>query len=441
MISIKAPSATAAIAATLICQPVAGRTKILDRCASSSSTHRTMFTSSFRPNHAKQSQSLLRFGHHRRHNQIQYQRRSNVSTLILLRHGQSQWNGTSSRFTGWCDVPLTVKGRVEAVAAGQLLKSRGFMAKRVCVAFTSELQRAHETCELALASMAGHEQNTWSSERIRRDYRLNERHYGAVQGLPKDDPELIKEYGVDTLRHWRRSLHGKPPPITPLHKFYQPPPAPLTESLYDCQQRVLDCWYDTIAPSLFEEEDLPIPPDNRTIIVVAHANTIRSLIAYFDQVEEDRVTRIHVPNSVPILYRFDTSTRKPVSIKLESSHGGSHARWMLSSENHLAIRQAISRGGLLTRALFDAMGAGRDLTVTGADLEQGVKQFIKDSPNLDCVVIGAAKRIARKLQPDDVIHIKDFERICKEETEAIQLKHLNPSDMIAPTPEDEYGAA
>ena len=112
-----------------------------------------------------------------------------VATLILLRHGQSIWNGADARFTGWTDVPLTVKGRVEAVAAGQLLRSRGFRAENVDVAFTSDLQRAHETTELALASMAGHEQDTWSSDRIRRDARLNERHYGNVQGLFKNDLE------------------------------------------------------------------------------------------------------------------------------------------------------------------------------------------------------------------------------------------------------------
>ena len=106
-----------------------------------------------------------------------------VSTLILLRHGQSKWNGADAIFSGWVDVPLTVKGRVEAVGAGQLLRERGFPAKRVDVAFTSNLQRAHETCELALASMAGADQDTWDSHRIRRDSRLNERHYGALTGL------------------------------------------------------------------------------------------------------------------------------------------------------------------------------------------------------------------------------------------------------------------
>ena len=159
-----------------------------------------------------------------------------IATLILLRHGQSEWNGPEARFTGWCDVPLTVKGRVEAVSVGQLLRSRGFRAARVDVAFTSELQRAHESCELALASMAGHEQNTWSSERIRRDARLNERHYGAVQGLYKDDPELRAAYGDEEIRRWRRSMLARPPPLDETHPEWRPPPAPLTESLADCQR-------------------------------------------------------------------------------------------------------------------------------------------------------------------------------------------------------------
>jgi len=145
-----------------------------------------------------------------------------------LRHGKSIWNGACARFTGWCDIPLTVQGRVEAVAAGQLLRSRGLKASKVCVAFVSELERSHETCELALASMAGHEQDTWSTDRIRREWRLNERHYGAVQGRLKSDPRLIKEYGEDTVINWRRSLKGKPPPMDETHEYYQPPPAPLT---------------------------------------------------------------------------------------------------------------------------------------------------------------------------------------------------------------------
>ena len=180
---------------------------------------------------------------------------ASVGTLILLRHGQSVWNGPDARFTGWSDVPLTVKGRVEAVVAGQLLRSRGFRATTVDVAFTSDLQRAHETCELTLASMAGHEQETWSTERIRRDGRLNERHYGAVQGLFKNDAALREQYGEETIRHWRRSMEGKPPPITPDHAQWRPSPAPLAESLADCQRRVLECFHERISEALFDDAD------------------------------------------------------------------------------------------------------------------------------------------------------------------------------------------
>ena len=250
--------------------------------------------------------------------------------------------------------------------------------------------------------MAGHEQNSWSSERIRRDWRLNERHYGSVQGKFKNDPDLIQEFGQDELRYWRRSLHGASPPMTEDHEYYQPPPAPLTESLWDCQQRVLGCWEDAIAPALFDEDDLPIPPDDRTVIVVAHSNTIRSLMAHFDSVHEDLVSQIYVPNSVPILYRFDAkkSRRTPISLKLQSAHGGSHARWMISTQNHGAVRDAVRKGGTLTRALFDAIG-DQDFTVptkleiTGKELEAGVRELMKDSAVADCVVVGVAKQIAR----------------------------------------------
>ena len=265
--------------------------------------------------------------------------RRDVSTLILLRHGQSQWNNPNPRFTGWADVPLTVKGRVEAVAAGQLLRSRGLSAERVDVAFTSQLQRAHETCELALASMAGPDQHTWSSDRIRRLEGLNERHYGVVQGEFKNDPKIIEKYGEETLRAWRRGLHEKPPPLDENHPHWLPPPAPTTESLLDCQQRVVQAFHDSIAPALFDEEDLPTPAEQRTVLVVAHSNTIRSLMAAFDEVPEDLVPKLYVPNSVPILYRFTPETRMPVSTKLQSSAGGSHARWILSAENHREVRK------------------------------------------------------------------------------------------------------
>ena len=397
-------------------------------------------TGSYRPRiHYKQQQlhPLCRRDHS--------QQRRDVSTLVLLRHGQSQWNGPNARFTGWCDVPLTTRGRVEAVQAGSLMRSRGFKASRVCIAFASELQRSHETCELALASMAGQNQHTWSSSRIRRDWRLNERHYGAVQGKFKEDPELIAQYGQETLMNWRRSLRGKPPPMTKDHEYYLPPPAPLTESLEDCQKRAVECWHDAISPALFEEEGHPYTPDERTILVVAHANTIRSLIAHFDQVPEHRVPRVYVPNSVPILYRFDTTTRQPLSVKLEAGYGGSHARWMLSAENHQAVRKSVQQGGVLTRALFESFGAdAKDLTITGRELENGVRQMIKEQNDhssdgaepIDCVVIGVAKRVARKLNPDDVIGIKEFEKMCQEGVDGLSLRKLNDDDYMTKRFED-----
>jgi len=265
--------------------------------------------------------------------------RRDVSTLILLRHGNSQWNNPNPRFTGWADIPLTVKGRVEAVAAGQLLRSRGLSAERVDVAFTSQLQRAHETCELTLASMAGPDQHTWSSDRIRRLEGLNERHYGVLQGEFKNDPKIIEQYGEENLRTWRRGLREKPPPLDESHPHWRPAPAPTTESLLDCQKRVVQAFHDSIAPALFDEEDLPTPPDLRTVLVVAHSNTIRSLMAAFDEVPDELVPKLYVPNSVPILYRFAPDTRMPVSTKLQSSAGGSHARWILSAENHREVRK------------------------------------------------------------------------------------------------------
>eukprot|EP00562_Extubocellulus_spinifer_P031787 CAMPEP_0178723952 /NCGR_PEP_ID=MMETSP0699-20121125/25835_1 /TAXON_ID=265572 /ORGANISM="Extubocellulus spinifer, Strain CCMP396" /LENGTH=387 /DNA_ID=CAMNT_0020375095 /DNA_START=57 /DNA_END=1220 /DNA_ORIENTATION=- len=329
--------------------------------------------------------------------------RRSASTLILLRHGKSIWNGDSARFTGWCDIPLTVQGRVEAVAA---------------------LERSHETCELALASMAGHEQETWSSERIRREWKLNERHYGCVQGRFKNDPDLVKEYGEETLVQWRRSLHGKPPPMDTSHPYYLPPPAPLTESLADCQRRVVSCWEESISNALFDEEDLPVPPDERTIMVVAHANTIRALMAHFDDVEEEQVPNLYVPNSVPILYDFCRATRKPVEEKLESAAGTSHARWMLSPENHHHVRKAISTGGMLTRALFDAMDTTRDGALCRTELEAGIRELLRPDAGpvaRDCVVVDVAKKCAFEMSPEEYISYEEFERRTTEAYDEIRF--------------------
>ncbi|KAH8054662.1 hypothetical protein JL722_8601 [Aureococcus anophagefferens] len=286
-----------------------------------------------------------------------------ISTLILLRHGTSEWNGAEARFSGWCDIPLTVRGRVEAVAAGQLLRARGFPARRIDVAFASELQRAHETCELALASMAGHCQHTWSTDRIQRDRRLNERHYGALQG------------------HFR---------ATGLGRGLRHPEAPGA----DCQRRVLDCFEDLVKPALFESA-------NRAVLLVAHSNTLRALMAAIDEVPDDDVPALHVPNSVPILYRFDVDRRAPVSVKLCKGSGTqSHARWMLTPENHAQVHDALESGGLLTRAFFESVDVKRNGAVSVRELDLSLTAYLKEAElgnnRIDCAVTAVAKKIVRE---------------------------------------------
>ena len=155
--------------------------------------------------------------------------------------------------------------------------------------------------------------------------------------------------------------------------------------------------------------------------------------AHFDEVPEEQITQVYVPNSVPIIYRFNTSTRQPLSIKLDSGFGGSHARWMLSAENHMAVRKAVDRGGTLTRALFEAMGAcQKDRIITGAQLEAGVRGLMADDAQAttNCVVIGVAKQIAREMRPDDTITFREFERKTREAYDGLTFRKLNPKDKV-----------
>ena len=138
-------------------------------------------------------------------------------SLVLLRHGQSLWNKIPT-FTGWCDVPLTPRGVKQAHEAGKLLNKRGF---KFDVAFTSQLQRAIETCEEVLKEAD-------PDVTIQKAWQLNERHYGALQGRAKRDPELFKKYGEANLTAWRREFHATPPPMDSSHPYFQPPPAPVT---------------------------------------------------------------------------------------------------------------------------------------------------------------------------------------------------------------------
>ncbi|KAH8076257.1 hypothetical protein JL721_250 [Aureococcus anophagefferens] len=215
-----------------------------------------------------------------------------TSRLILLRHGQSEWNGASgfgpARFTGWVDVALTPRGEAEAAAAGALLRSQA-PPMAVDAAFTSELRRAAKTAELCLPGAA-----------VARDARLNERHYGALQGVRKDDPGLLatplahstqtqNPLTASELEKIRRSMREAPPAMSASHPHYDAK-APPTESLADCQRRVLACFDERVAPAV---------RGGRTVLVAAHANTLRALIAALDGVPDALVPKIFVPNAVP----------------------------------------------------------------------------------------------------------------------------------------------
>jgi 2,3-bisphosphoglycerate-dependent phosphoglycerate mutase len=219
-------------------------------------------------------------------------------TLVLLRHGESEWN-KSNQFTGWVDVELTAKGRDEAARGGALLVEHDLLPD---VVHTSLLRRAISTAELALAE-AGRQ---WIP--VKRSWRLNERHYGALQGLDKAD--TLAEYGEEQFMLWRRSYATPPPPIEPGSKFAQddderyaflPPEArPATECLADVVVRMLPYWYDAIVPDLRA---------GRTVLVAAHGNSLRALVKHLDGMGEDEVVELNIPTGVPLRYDLDDDLR------------------------------------------------------------------------------------------------------------------------------------
>lgn len=303
------------------------------------------------------------------------QRRS-VGTLILLRHGQSIWNKRST-FSGWCDVALTDRGRREAREAGELLRRRGY--EEIDAAFTSKLSRAWETCELLMQELTGKKK----CNRCIQDWRLNERHYGALQGMPKDSTQLIARYGKAQMKEWRRSLRSRPPPLLPHHPNFDPS-APRTESLADCRARALECYEEIIKPALFK-------PKKTVVLIVAHSNTLRGLISHFDDVADHDVPEIHVPNSVPIVYNFDDNNNLTRQ-KLAARGVQTHARWLLSEENQAKIVKALKPGGLLARALFEAWDADNSRTLDHAEIVRGLH-----SVEHDVALSAIARRIVRKL--------------------------------------------
>jgi len=218
--------------------------------------------------------------------------------LVLLRHGESTWN-KENRFTGWTDVDLSERGREEAKTAGQLLKDGGYVFD---IAFTSVLKRAIRTLGLALDEL----DLLWIP--VTKDWRLNERHYGALQGLNK--AETAAKHGDAQIKIWRRSYDIPPPPLTvdderhpsrdPRYARLDPKLLPLTESLKDTVDRFLPYWHDTIGPAI---------RSGKRVIVAAHGNSIRALVKYLDHVSEKDIVELNIPTGVPLVYELDADLR------------------------------------------------------------------------------------------------------------------------------------
>jgi len=222
-----------------------------------------------------------------------------MATLILLRHGQSTWN-LENLFTGWTDVPLTEKGMAEAIEAGRLLKEADLPAD---VAHTSLQRRAIDTLNLTLAEC----DRGWIP--VTRHWRLNERHYGALQGL--DKKQTAAEHGADQVHIWRRSYDTPPPPLDPSderHPRHDPryahlPPEllPATECLKDVVERMLPYWYDAIVPQLKE---------GKMVIVGAHGNSLRALVKHLDGISDEEIPSLNIPTGIPLVYELDSDLRK-----------------------------------------------------------------------------------------------------------------------------------
>lgn len=221
-------------------------------------------------------------------------------TLVLLRHGESQWN-LENRFTGWTDVDLTEKGREEAREAGRLLRTEGYDFD---VAYTSVLKRAVRTLWIALDEM----DRMWLP--VVRCWRLNERHYGALQGLNK--AETAAKFGEEQVLVWRRSYATPPPALTPDDERYpgldrryaslSKEKLPLTESLKETVARFVPYWEGTIAPDV---------KAGRRVLVAAHGNSLRALVKHLDGLSEEAILKLNIPTGVPLVYHLD-ETLKPV---------------------------------------------------------------------------------------------------------------------------------
>lgn len=220
--------------------------------------------------------------------------------VVLLRHGESEWN-RSNRFTGWTDVGLTEYGVEQARQAGRILLAEGFTFD---TAYTSVLKRAIKTLWLALEEM----DRMWIP--VHRSWRLNERHYGALQGLNK--AETAAKYGESQVKIWRRSYDTSPPPLgkaderypgnDPRYQALAESELPMTECLKDTVDRFLPYWHETIEPEI---------RSGRKVFIVAHGNSLRALVKYLDQVSDEEIVELNIPTGIPLVYELDDDL-KPI---------------------------------------------------------------------------------------------------------------------------------
>ena len=222
-------------------------------------------------------------------------------TLVLLRHGESDWNA-KNLFTGWVDVDLTDKGRAEAVRGGELMVEAGLLPD---IVHTSLQRRAITTAHLSLDTADRH----WIP--VKRSWRLNERHYGALQG--KDKKQTLAEYGEEQFMLWRRSFDTPPPPLDDGDEFSQAgdpryadlgDELPRTECLKDVIARFLPYWESEIVPDL---------QTGRTVLVAAHGNSLRALVKHLDQISDEDIAGLNIPTGMPLVYRLDEDMRPTVS--------------------------------------------------------------------------------------------------------------------------------
>ena len=214
--------------------------------------------------------------------------------LVIVRHGQSIWN-LENKFTGWTDVDLSENGIKEAKEAGKILKSNNY---KFDIAYTSLLKRAQDTLKYIL------EELDETNIEIKKSYKLNERHYGALQGLNKD--ETRKKYGDEQVKLWRRSMFIKPPALSLdderypgndiKYKYLNKEELPTTENLQDTINRVIDYWNSDIKKDLL---------NNKNVIIVAHGNSLRGLIKYLDNISDEEIMNIELPTGRPICYELD----------------------------------------------------------------------------------------------------------------------------------------